>query len=136
MPHRLNAIASLQLSWFFGWNFYGPPTRVGKHPAYDLGIWEDCCHVLASMKGLRILRITVAGVWIDNNPAAMKILDPLRAVKTPKTFEVEGPWPWDCAVDFSDAPFDLITLDQRWRETFRPQPRISIDIDQMSIGLD
>ena len=104
LAHRLNLINSVQFSLWYGGGTYVTGERFEAHE------WEVCWRIIASMQGLRELRVTIKLPFILHGPHVplKHILDPLRAVKGTKIFEVSVPGSeeeyW---MESRDAPFVL-----------------------------
>ena len=108
-----NSLYTLHLSRHFKYTFYddvpeeGCLARPRQYPG-DLKTWENACHALACMQGLKDLCIVMEGSWIHHDPK-MRIIEPLREVKIHGSFDVYMPIPRevDCEADW-DATFNVI----------------------------
>ena len=101
-PHHLNAITSIQMDLWYNLAPYSGDT----YQFHDE--WEACWCIVADMQGLHELRVNIDAVVPLNSPRVplWQILDPLRAVKGARIFEVSVIGSEEeKAMDFVDAPF-------------------------------
>ncbi|MCJ1405739.1 hypothetical protein MMC11_008969, partial [Xylographa trunciseda] len=115
LPHRLHAVRSLRLQWYEG-SSHGrwcvPSASAGA--LHDEAAWLETWRVIAALRGLRTLRVTIA----EFPPCARlsvrqigRILQPLRAVTRPQVFEVH--WQWEerleeARVRLGEVPFVFV----------------------------
>ena len=59
-------------------------------------IWEDCCRVLCSMRGLKTLHVRLRGFWLElvSLEGERQYLPPLEQIKHVKELEVAIDWPY------------------------------------------
>ena len=110
LNYRLNTITVLHMSWW-----YTDRIEQNSSPPHNEKTWEECWRVVATMKGLRELRITIETCRPTLNDQSQRLLEPLRAVTGPELFEVDAPW-LEYAADYRDAPFVFATP-ETWLET-------------------
>jgi hypothetical protein len=114
LPQRLVEIHSLNLSWNFR---YGLPfSRV----PYGLATWAEACSVLASLRGLQILRVRLTGHGIDfahDRHLWGTMLEALMQIKSMgDCFEVFLPWSvaqCESAAKGEAYPFKLMSGEER-----------------------
>ena len=75
----------------------------------DIETWENACHTLAYMHGLRDVEIVIKGSWLHHDPN-VRILEPLRKVKVHGSFEVYMPVPKMSALG-RDQDLDFSVID-------------------------
>ncbi|KAI9844028.1 MAG: hypothetical protein M1837_005963 [Sclerophora amabilis] len=95
LPHRLNAIRSLRIHWYFSWPLYVavPGGRRKHYPPYDEATWERTWEIIADMEGLQYIRVLMDELWMERTPNEVAtILEPLKRVPSGKDFEAEIPW--------------------------------------------
>lgn len=92
LPQRLNALGSLQLTWAFFKTQVTDSEKVLLQG--DDALWKACWRVIASMEGLRDLR-----VWLSMSPTnklarhlETALLAPLAQVGTRRLFEIRVSW--------------------------------------------
>ena len=116
LPHRFNAIRSLQLTWAF----FHP-----NHPMFggekillpgDEALWTVCWAIVADMQGLNDIR-----VWLSMSPATKapckaekELFNPLVEIGPKKRFEVRVSWISRGPEHQTEEryPFRLIRLEQ------------------------
>ncbi len=107
LPHRLNLIASIQvdLSYMEALQFNQSCDHFPKE-------WESCWRIIAELQGLRELRVDINMFFELYKPhiPLKTILDPLRAVKGAKIFEVSIHGTMEAITEFWDAPFDAVVM--------------------------
>ena len=127
LPHRLDAIRSLQMTWAF---FHAGQTVYDEDRLLlqgDEALWTACWAIVNSMKGLNDLRI-----WLSMSPAAATTRKPERALLMPlaqigpkKRFEVRVSWTLlqhEKPVQ-EDYPFRLIRLQEEdWGAVYLREP--------------
>lgn len=133
LPHRLDAIRSLQLTWAF------------FHPAHtvydgdkilltgDEALWKVCWAVVGGMKGVSDIRI-----WLSMSPAVEAarqpeedLLEPLKEIGLKKRIEVRVSWtlPKPEVRSWGEYPFRLIRLpEEDWGATCLQQQAGSSNI--------
>ena len=114
LPHRLNAIRSLQLTWAF---FHPAHTVIDGTKillAGDEALWKMCWVVVGSMKGVSDIRI-----WLSMSPAVeaarqpeQDLFKPLEGIGQKKRLEVRVSWKlFESEVrSQGEYPFRLIRL--------------------------
>ena len=110
LTRRLNIITTLHFSWW-----YTDRTERNSYSPHDEKIWEECWGVVAAMKGLRELRVSIQTCRPRLDAQSERLLEPLCAVRGPKVFEVDAPW-LEYAADYRDAPF-VFAPSETWLET-------------------
>ena len=127
LPHRLNAIRSLQMTWAF---FHAGQTVFDEEKILlqgDEALWTACWAIVSSMKGLNDLRI-----WLSMSPAAATtrkpehaLLIPLARIGPKKRFDVRVSWnlfQHEKRVQ-EDYPFRLIRLQEEdWGAIYLQAP--------------
>jgi hypothetical protein len=114
--HRWNTIRALRFYAFIPYNYYAWPGEGASlcHGRAEDRTWVRTCELLASMKGLRHLKIVIEGFpddWDEQNlKNVTKFIQPLVKIKVPGTFTVAIPWPSHAAEDaiLAAAPFRLV----------------------------
>ncbi|KAI9844220.1 MAG: hypothetical protein M1837_005726 [Sclerophora amabilis] len=105
--HRFNSIRSIQLAW----HFEVPIASRDVPQPHDPATWKKAWQLLASMKGLRLLRVDLRGSFHWHMQPRMDVLMPLCEVKQTEAFEVNVPFdPEDIdeiASAMENAPFVL-----------------------------
>jgi len=108
LPERFNMIRRIQLHHLTN------PADLDLPEVWTL--WLQIWGIIASMQGLRELRISFAirgfGRLADMREDGLqeKVMAPLRAVTIPKVFEVQVPW---YPSEMENAPFRLRRLEKR-----------------------
>ena len=121
LSHRLDLITSLHIYRCFPSAVYQSQDNKGQLAPYDEATWEETWQIIACMKGLRILRVTMFEFWrLRSRTSQMRLLEPLKAVKQAEIFEVEVPWPAgeeEGPIGLGDVPFRI--LEAETVEAFR-----------------
>ena len=123
LPHRLNQIRTLNISWEFVNDYsYDSPAP------YDLRTWSEACDVLASFKGLQELTVhllgknglsldgrwkTVKRYWKNEKSRWGPVLEPLARSTAQKKFIIFLPWLVDECTEANKTcgyPFQLSTI--------------------------
>ncbi|MCJ1434320.1 hypothetical protein MMC27_003687 [Xylographa pallens] len=113
LPQRLHAIRSLRLQWYEG-SCQGRWCLPDAGALHDEVTWIKTWRVIATMRGLRTLRVTIAEFPPCaqlSPPQIVRVLQPLKAVTRPQVFEVH--WQWEdrleeARVELGDVPFVLV----------------------------
>ena len=99
LPHRLNAIRSIHLSWIF--------CKIGSQEMHE---WERSCSILSAIESLRHLRLQ-----FRNESSAMtslfeqQLLRPAWSVKLPEKWDIVTDWE-DTGAEFKGAPFQVVRV--------------------------
>ncbi|MCJ1322285.1 hypothetical protein MMC15_007633 [Xylographa vitiligo] len=113
LPQRLHTIRSIRLQWYEG-SRQGRWCVPGAGPLHDETTWTEIWRVVATMRGLRTLRVTIA----EFPPCAqlsaeqiVQVLRPRKAVTRPAVFEVH--WQWEKRLEearawLGDVPFVFV----------------------------
>ena len=112
LPQRLNAIQNLNIEVGFG-----PLLQSKSFLEFNWSAphWERVCHTLAGMRGLKRLHVIVSITQRNatlNSDQESAILEPLIAVKQPKSFVVNVSW-WreERGVELKQPPFQIVHLE-------------------------
>ncbi|MCJ1436088.1 hypothetical protein MMC27_005466 [Xylographa pallens] len=121
LPHRLNLISSLHIYRSFPSALYQSEDNKDQLAPYDEATWEETWRIIAGMKGLHILRVTLFEFWrLRSRTSQTRFLEPLKAVKQADVFEVEVPWAAgeeEGPIGLGDVPFRI--LEAETVEAFR-----------------
>lgn len=110
LPSRLNSIKSISIDWYFYWHIYDDFTQQMfserfLYPPHDEATWEDMWRIIASMKGLKSLKIELSYFDSLNGEREAMMLAPLGKVMGLDNFEVHLPY---AGPEYPDASFRLI----------------------------
>ncbi|KAI9672947.1 MAG: hypothetical protein M1817_003111 [Caeruleum heppii] len=109
LPARFRQIRSLALRWDVRIPLYVPRCEVDEMKQ-DEQKWEAFWALLASMQGLRQLRVRLTGDIFPMPDSHVMLLEQLRQVKQCESFEVTLPWPVEDIVSvMGPTPFLLIS---------------------------
>ncbi|MCJ1394375.1 hypothetical protein MMC18_007253 [Xylographa bjoerkii] len=112
LPHRLDLITSLHIYRCFPSALYESPENRGQLAPYDEATWEETWRIIADMKGLRVLRVTLFEFWrLRSRRSQTTFLEPLKAVEQADVFEVEVPWAVgddEGPIGLGDVPFRIL----------------------------
>ena len=116
--YRWNLIRSVRLYTYFPFNFYRYTITDDAQQADDSEeamAWNKTCKVLASMGGLRYLKIVLKGIndrWDEEGLRTVaKFLEPLTTIKCRGRFTVEVPWPYGATAATSHGSFEIVRPD-------------------------
>jgi hypothetical protein len=118
LPRRLNVVRFLFIEWDCVC-YWIPGLRVP--PPYDRYTWFKVWQIIASMEGLRELRVRLWNGPRMDRGTEVQVFQPLREVKRPRIFELE--LPWVCAWREEDenphlgAPFTITRVERDYRPT-------------------
>ena len=117
LPQRLQSVSSLELD--FGWFELFQEYSEG-YLAYRRAEWEAVCSMIASLPRLRRLSIMLRTRHSPpEGSVGDTILEPLMAVQSVSSFDVQVQWKPQDLKRFSKAPFHLLWLemDGKWHDS-------------------
>lgn len=111
LPHRLNSIRSLSFNMQFTNDYRAQPMSFSSASfSEDLDTWVRTWAVIAGMKGLRNLRVSLGAWWFNMDPdIEARLFYSMAQVTSPTSFTVRVSWRGgDMAAHMANMPFVLV----------------------------
>ena len=105
LPHRLNNIRSIHMSWHFCrvWS-------TGALPSQAQHDWDKCWSILSTIRSLRHLRVILHnGSSPMSGPFEEEMFEPAWSVKLIRKWEIITVW-GNTGADFEGAPFRVVRI--------------------------
>lgn len=110
LPQRLNSITSLMIDWERPFSIFNKDNTIPKMDREELRLWTEAWEIIAGMKDLRTLKVTLKAHKAEVPQKRRKIMcEPMMKVKGLQRFELVIPYDDEGNWEFAaDAPFTIV----------------------------
>jgi hypothetical protein len=108
---RLNEVHSITMDWERPFSIFNPANTIPRQGNEEWKAWRDTWSIIASMKGLKELRVILKShkLFVVSQARRMKMCVPMMGIQDVRVFELIIPWDdngdWAFA---ANAPFTIV----------------------------